>query len=121
VRVRRRRGAALARHLEARARGQVLDGLDEAEVVVLHDEAERGAVRPAAEAVIELLVGADRERRGLLVVERAAGLVFPAGALQLHAAADHLDDVGARDEFVDEVLRDAAGHVAERNPVGDCE
>src|SRR5690606_21018931 len=98
-----RGGAALAWHLEARSRGEFLDRLDEAEVVVLHDEAERGPVRTAAEAVIELLVGADRERRRLLVVERAAGLVLPPRALQLHAAADHLDDVDARDQLVDEV------------------
>jgi len=40
---------------------------------------------------------------------RAAGLVLAPGFLQLHAAADHLDDVGPGDEFVDEMLGDA-GH-----------
>jgi len=69
VRLLRRRRAALAGHLESRARGEVLDGLDEARVVVLHQEAECRAVRPASEAVVELLVGADPERRRLLVVE----------------------------------------------------
>ena len=63
MRVRRRRGAAFARHLQAGARSEFLDRLDEAEVVVVHDEAERRAVRAAAEAVIELLVRAHRERR----------------------------------------------------------
>ena len=58
----RGRGAAFARHLETGAGREFLDGLDEAEVVVLHHEAERGAVGAAAEAVIELLVGAHRER-----------------------------------------------------------
>jgi hypothetical protein len=66
-------------------------------------------VGAAAEAVEELLVDADPERRRLLVVERAAGLVLAPGLLQLHAAADHLDDVGAGDELVDEVLGNA-GH-----------
>ena len=65
----------------------------------------------AAEAVIELLVDADPERRRLFVVKRAAGFVLATGFLQLHAAADHLDDVGAGDEFVDEMLGDA-GHGA---------
>ena len=112
VRIRRAGGGtAFARHLESRARGEFLDRLDEAEVVVFHDEAEHRAVRAAAEAVIELLVDADPERRRLLVVERAARLVFAPGLLQLHAAADHLEDVGAGDEFVDEVLGDA-GHGA---------
>ena len=73
-------------------------------------------MRAAAEAVVELLVRAHGERRRLLVVERAAGLVLAPGALQLHAAADHLDDVGAGDQLVDEVLGDAAGH----GRIADC-
>ena len=111
VLVRPRRGiAAFARDLETGARRELLHGLDEAEMVELHDEAERRTVRAATKAVIELLVRAHRERRRLLVVKRAAGLVLAARALELHAAADHLDDVGACDQLVDEMLRDAAGH-----------
>ncbi len=45
--------------------GQFFDGLDEIQVVVVHDEAEGVAASAAAEAVIELLVGADAERRSL--------------------------------------------------------
>jgi len=41
-------------------------------------------------------------------VERAAGLVLAARFLQLHARADDLHDIGTCDEFVDEVLGDAA-------------
>ena len=67
-------------------------------------------MRAAAEAVVELLVGAHPERRRLLVVERAAGFALAAGLLELHAAADQLHDVGACDQLVDEGLRDAAGH-----------
>ena len=112
VRVGRARGrAALARYFEAGSRREIFDRLDEAEVIVFHDEAEHGAVGAAAEAVIELLVDADPERRRLFVVKRTAGLVLAAGLLQLHAAADHLDDVGTGDEFVDEMLGDA-GHGA---------
>src|SRR5207237_597166 len=66
------------------------------------------AVLAAAEAVVELLVRAHRERGGLLVVERAAGLVFAPGLLQRHAGADDLHDVGAGDQLVDEVLGDAS-------------
>jgi len=52
---------ALVGDLEAKTRGEALDRLDEAEVLVLHDEADRRAVRPAAEAVIELFGRAHRE------------------------------------------------------------
>ena len=99
-----------ARHFEADARGQILDGFDEAQVIVLHQEAERRAVRAAAEAVIELLVRHDREGRRFLAVKRAAGLEFLALLFQRHAAADQLDDVGAGDQLVDEVLWNASGH-----------
>jgi hypothetical protein len=77
-------------------------------VIVIHEESEHRAVLAAAEAVVELLVGAHPEGRGFLVVERAAGLVLAPGLLQLHARADDLHDVGAGDEFVDEVLRNAS-------------
>ena len=64
------------------------DRVEELEPVVLHQEAERGAVRAAAEAVVELFVRAHPERRRLLVVERAAGLPLAPGLLQLDARAD---------------------------------
>ena len=64
----------------------------------------------AAEAVVELLVGTHPERRRLLVVERAAGLPLAAGLLELHAPADQLDDVGARDQLVEECLWNPARH-----------
>ena len=33
-----------------------------------------------------------------------------AGLLQWYAAADDLDDIGPREQFIDEVLGDGAGH-----------
>ena len=101
-------GTALVRHLEPEARGQFLDRLGERHVVMVHEEAEHRAVLAAAEAVIELLVRAHPEGGGLLVVERAAGLVLAPRLLQLYAGADDLHDIGAGDELVDEVLRDAS-------------
>jgi hypothetical protein len=47
--------AALARHLEADRGGQFLDRVGEAQVLVLHEEADGAAVGAAAEAVVELL------------------------------------------------------------------
>ena len=90
--------------------GQILDRFGKRQTVVFHQEAERRAMHAAAEAVIKLLVGADPERSCLLVVERAAGLVFAPGALQWHAAADDLHDIGAGDQLVDEGLRNPTGH-----------
>ena len=100
--------AALARDFQAEARGELLDRLRKRQVIVIHEEAEHRAVLATAEAVIELLVGAHPEGGGLLVVERAAGLVLATGFLQLHACADHLHDVGAGDQLIDEVLGDAS-------------
>ncbi len=100
----------LARQFEAGALRQVRHRIEKPHLLVLHEKADHGAVRAAAEAVIELLVGAHPEGRRFLAVERAAGLVFAAGFLQRHARADDLDDIGTRDDFVDERLWNAAGH-----------
>ena len=100
----------LARHLESHHLGERLDGLGKLEVVVRHQEADRRAVRAAAEAVVEALRRADRERRRLLAVKRAEAFVVAAGALQRDAGADHLDDVGSGDELVDEGFGDSPGH-----------
>jgi hypothetical protein len=94
----------LARDLEAHHLGERLDGFRKLEVVIGHQEAERRAVAAAAEAVIGPLDGSDDERRSLLAVERAKPFVVAAGAFQRDARADHLDDVGASDELIDEGL-----------------
>src|SRR5690606_37840515 len=83
--------ALLAGHVHADALGQILDRLGEVQVVVVHHEAQGVATGAAAEAVVELLVRADREGRGLFLVERAAGAVVLAGLLQLDARAHHFD------------------------------
>ncbi|MNS30565.1 hypothetical protein D3C72_626010 [compost metagenome] len=84
--------------------GQVFDSLDEIQVVVVHDEAQGIAASAAAEAVIELFVGADAEGRSFLFVKRAAGGVVLAGFFHLQARADHIDDVGAVQKVVNEAL-----------------
>ncbi len=102
----------LARHGQADPTGQFLYRIDKAHVIVFHQEADRGAVRAAAEAVIELLGLADTEGRGLFVVERTAGHVIAPGLFQRHARIDHIDDVDAGHELIDELLGDFAGHDA---------
>jgi len=105
-----RAAAFFAGDFHASGFGQVLDSLGEIQVVVVHEKAEGIAAGAAAEAVIELLVGADAERRGFLFVERAAGGVVLAGLFQLHARADHVDDVGAVQEVVNKALGNQPGH-----------
>src|SRR5690606_7649118 len=89
-----------------------LDRLGEAHALVLHEEADRGAVRAAAEAVIELLRRAHGEGRRLLVVERTAGLVVLAGPFERNARVDDFHDIRAQQHLVDELLRDPAAHGA---------
>ena len=98
------------RHLDAGPARQFLDRVEELEAVVVHQEADRGAVRAAAEAVVELLGRGHVERRRALVVERARRAVFAALALELHARANHLDDVGACEQVVDESVGQAGHH-----------
>ena len=100
----------LARHLEPHHLRERFDGVRKLEIVVGHEKADRGAVRAAAEAVIEALRRAHGERRRLLAVERAEAFVVAAGALQRDARADDLDDVGAAEQLVDEGLWDSPGH-----------
>ena len=103
-------GTRLARDLYTGSRREFLDGLREGEAVVVHEEAERGAMRAAAEAVVELFVGAHPERGRLLAVEGAASLVLASRFLERHARADQLDDIGTSDQVVDEGLWDAPAH-----------
>ena len=77
-----------------------------------HQKADHRAVCAAAEAVIELLLRADGERRGLFLVEWAAASQFTATAPQRHARADDLGNVGACQDGVDEVFGYPAAHVA---------
>ncbi len=99
----------IAWYFHAHALGQLIDRVEELQAVVVHQEADRGAVRAAAEAVVELLGGRDRERGRTLVMERAARRIFLALALQRHAAAHHFDNVGAGQQVVDECVGDT-GH-----------
>ena len=59
------------------------------------DGVDRVAVRPAAEAVIELLGRADAEGRALLAVEGTQAEVVGAALLELDVARHDIDDVDA--------------------------
>ena len=106
----RRLASAFVGHLDAGAARELFDCVGKFEAVVIHEEADRAPVRAAAEAVIELLGGAHGERRRTLVVERAARGPVAAGLFERHAFLDHVDDVDAGEEVVDEFFGDAAAH-----------
>src|SRR5262249_41942675 len=67
---------------DAGARRQTLDGFDEVQLLGLANERDRVAALLAAEAVPDQQLGIDRERRGLLGVERAQAHEAAADALE---------------------------------------
>ena len=69
--------------------GKLLDRVHELHAAIVGEEADRVAMRAAAEAMVEALVVVDREAGRLFIVERAAGLPLASGADQLHRRRDH--------------------------------
>ena len=103
-------GSGFTRHFEPGSRGEFLDGLREAQSVVVDQKAERGSVRSATKAVIELLIGAHPKRSAFFIVKWAAGLEFAAGFLEWNTDTNEFDDVGPCDQLVDEALRNSPAH-----------
>ena len=64
--------------------GELLDRVHERQAARVGQEADRVAMRAAAEAMVEALVVVDGEARRLLLMERAARLPLAPGADQLH-------------------------------------
>ena len=93
-------GGALA-ELDAGSPRQRPKRRGEVHAVPLHDEVEDVPAAATAEAVPTLTRGRDRERGGLLTMERAEALEDGPGLLQLDGLADDLDDV--------QLLLDACG------------
>ena len=88
--------------LDAGPPRQPLQRPDEVEVLGLLDVAEDVALHPAAEAVVHLLLPVDRERRGALLVKRAAAHVVGTRRLaQLGALLHQLHEV---DRVTDAIL-----------------
>jgi hypothetical protein len=96
-------GALLVLELDAVALGEPLHGADEVEVLGFLDEAEGIAAALAAEAVVELGHRVERERRGALLMEGAAGRKSRPFPLQLSAAADQVDHVDRAADGLDAV------------------
>jgi len=94
-----------ARHRESGVARELLDRVGKGLAPVLHQEADRGAVYAATEAVIELLGRAYRERRRLFAVKRTAGAEIGAGLLERYVAIDDVDDVDPGQQRLYEIVR----------------
>jgi hypothetical protein len=86
--------------------GQCRHRIAKAHVLVLHQEADGGAVCATPKAMIELLGRTDSEGGGLLAVKRTTGLVVLPGLFQRHTPVDDVDDVDSGEQSVDEIARD---------------
>ncbi len=104
--------ARLFRHIQPRHARQVLHRIAELQALVLHEKADRGAVRAAAKTVIELLTRAHREGGGFFVVERAQGLELVARTSERQASLNDLDDVRACEQVLDKGIRYPPCHVS---------
>ena len=90
----------LLRHGHIDALGEESHRIREGEVLLLHDEIDDAAALFAAEAVADLLVGRDRERAGLFVVEGAEAEVVRTLFRQRYIVADDVDDIVPGDELI---------------------
>ena len=90
------------RHGNASLAREPLNGFREAQALRLHDEGEDIAVLARGEAMIEGLLVVDGEGRRLLFVERRQAFPFATGALQRHAARNHLRDRQPGPDLIEE-------------------
>src|SRR5688572_8920181 len=102
--------AFFPRNLNAHHARQRFHGIRKLEMIVLHQEAEGGAMRTAAEAVVKTLGRTDGKGRGFLIVKRADRLVLASRLLQLDACSQDLDDVRPGNQVVNEMLGYQSGH-----------
>ena len=82
---------------------RLLQGLGKGQVLLLHDQREDVPADAAAEAVVELFVLVDGERRRLFGVERAETDLFPAPPLQGRVLGGDLDDGRGLPDLVDDL------------------
>ncbi len=97
-------GLRIPRHLQTDPGSQCFHRVQKLHVVIIHQEADGGAVRSTTEAVIKLLGRADVEGGRFLVVEGAAGSKLRARPLQRHTGVDQLGDICSGYQLVDELF-----------------
>ncbi len=110
-RLRRRSPArGLLGHREPEALGHAAHRLGKDQRLRLHDEGEDVAVLAAAEAVVETAFLADRERRGLLDVERTQADRGAPAPSQRDGVGHDFEEAGALADRPDRGVADAASH-----------
>ena len=110
------RGVVL-RHGQADALRQILHRFDETHARVVHQKTDGVAVLAAAEAVVELLGGANAERRRLLPVKGAQPHEVGPAFLELHVASHDIDHVDAGQQLLDERLGNRHSRDCLRKPI----
>ena len=97
-------GGGLLRQFDAVLLGQFFERLPEREPLDIHHETEDVAFGVAAEAFVELMVGIDREGRGLLVMERAeAGIPVAEAAQARNVIRNDANDIELRFDVLGEI------------------
>ena len=89
---------------------QLLDDLRERQVLHPLHEADDVSALAAPVAVVEALLGAHRERRGLLLVEGAEARIGDAPLAQARVAGDDVDDVGRLEDGLHAAVSDEGAH-----------
>jgi hypothetical protein len=100
-------GHGVVADLDPRPGGEALDSVGEVEVLDLPHEGDDVAPLPAAEAVVQPLLGVDGERRRLLGVERAQALPLAPHRLQGDVLPGHGHEVGGGPDPLDVLGEDA--------------
>ena len=91
--------------------GEELYGLREIYLFVEHHELERIASRLAAEAIEELHLRIDGERRGLFVMERTQALEPVPCGLERHVVRNEANDIARIPNRRDEIFRERDGQL----------
>lgn len=73
---------------------------------MLHDEADTVAAFAAAETLVDLFTGRDRERRGLLIMKGAEAKIIGTSFLEFHKIAYYIKDIDAAKDLLYGSLRD---------------
>ncbi len=102
--------ACFIRYFEVVHGGQLFDRFHELELVVVHQEVDSIAVRPAAEAVVKLFFTVDGERGGFFVMERTARVKIFALLFQLYPRIDQIDDVGSGKQIANKYTWNSSSH-----------
>ena len=89
---------------------QLFDRFDELELVVVHQEVDRVAVRATSKAVVKLFLTVNGEGRGFLVVEWTTRVEILALLFQLHTGIDQIDDVSACQQIINEYAWDSSSN-----------